>query len=85
MASRATRTRIRGDSNLFQRLRLCQSQKVGYRTRQEALDQAEQMMAADHVQPGCHITPYACQDCGAWHVANRRIVPVPGQRARRRQ
>jgi hypothetical protein len=54
--------------------RRCDSQKVGWCTRAEALDAAEIMMVNGHVNPGCHITPYLCQRCGEWHVANKRIV-----------
>lgn len=50
--------------------------KCGYRSRAEALDIAESMMLQSVVMPGCHITPYHCDDCGWWHVYNRKIVFV---------
>jgi len=60
----------------------CESHKVTYRTKADALDAAEALMLADRVSPGCHITPYLCQDCGHWHVWNRVIVYLgPQQRA----
>jgi hypothetical protein len=31
-------------------------------------------MMAGRVDPGCHITPYLCDDCRRWHTRNRRIV-----------
>jgi hypothetical protein len=71
MASRPTRQRVNLQSGGFRR---CISQKVGFRSRAQALDAAERMMDAGRVRPGCHITPYACDDCGEWHVANRVIV-----------
>lgn len=61
----------------------CPSQKVGYPTKDEALTQAEVQMERGAVNPGCHITPYPCDECGEWHVANRVIVPV-GRRWRPR-
>ena len=54
----------------------CETQKICHETKEAALDVAEMMMLQDKVEPGCHITPYECADCGFWHVANRRIVPV---------
>lgn len=60
----------------------CESRKVGYATYDRALDVAELMMEKGEVNPGCHITPYACDDCGEWHVANRVIVPI-GRKWRR--
>jgi len=72
MASYPTRLRVSLRSMGFRR---CESQKVGYATRAEALIAAERTMDAGQVKPGCHITPYECQDCGEWHVANRVIVP----------
>lgn len=55
---------------------------MGYATYDRALDVAELMMEKGEVNPGCHITPYACDDCGEWHVANRVIVPI-GRKWRR--
>jgi hypothetical protein len=70
MASKATRLHVRVD-----RLsRKCETLKIGYLTRAEALDACEAQMAADRVSPGCHIMPYQCASCGAWHTRNQRIV-----------
>lgn len=60
--------------------RWCESWKVSYANREAALDGAERGMEVGAVSPGCHLTPYACEDCGRWHVANRRIVPVRRRR-----
>lgn len=57
----------------------CESQKIGYATRADALDAAEHTMDAGRVKPGCHIMPYLCDRCGEWHVANQIIVPIPRQ------
>lgn len=54
--------------------------KTSWRTHAEALDAAEAMMEHGRVRPGCHITPYECLECRRWHVANKVIVPLPGQR-----
>jgi hypothetical protein len=54
--------------------RKCESLKIGYDTRAEALEACEAQMLADLVDPGCHIMPYACELCGAWHTRNQRIV-----------
>lgn len=79
MASRATRLHL----NVHQAIR-CDSQKVGFCSRAEALEAAENLMQQGRVMPGCHITPYECNRCGQWHVANRRIVvnlpPFPPNR-----
>ena len=79
MASRPTRQRLTPDFPY----RCPASQKACFRTKAEALDSAERMMERGHVRPGCHITPYLCQECREWHVANRVIVPLgsnrPGQ------
>lgn len=74
MASRPTRLHIDGQRDAF---RKCASQKVGYATFDEALSGAEWLMEQGRVDPGCHITPYPCADCGEWHVANRRVVWRP--------
>ena len=73
MGSSPTRRHVRVTDPGFRR---CESQKVGYRTRSEALDGAEQSMLRDKVRPGCHLTPYRCDRCGEWHIANRVIVKV---------
>jgi hypothetical protein len=52
----------------------CDSHKMGYRSKEEALSNAEAVMAEGHVKPGCHITPYRCDRCGDWHLFNRRII-----------
>jgi len=71
MASQKTRQRVDQRAIGFRR---CTTQKVGYRTHDEALDAAELMMQKGLVRPGCHITPYQCDKCSEWHVANRVIV-----------
>ena len=71
MASRQTRGKV----DLL-RMRRCASGKVGWVTRDEALDAAELMMLNGHVEAGCHIMPYQCETCRQWHIGNRRIVPV---------
>ncbi len=70
MASRPTRQHI----DVARMIVKCETMKVGYETRAEALDGAESGMDAGKVDPGCHLTPYACELCGEWHVRNRRIV-----------
>lgn len=70
MASSQTRLRVRRAT------RRCESYKVSYPTHDEALDAAERMMDRGLVKPGCHITPYQCDRCRQWHVANRVIVWV---------
>lgn len=57
----------------------CASQKTCYPTKADALDGAEAMMDKGMVWPGCHITPYECEECGLWHVWNKVIVR-PGTR-----
>lgn len=71
MASSPTRQSIDCEHGRFAR---CTSVKIGYTTRELALDAAEEMMQADMVKRGCHITPYLCDDCHEWHVYNRLIV-----------
>ena len=71
MASYATRFHVDPRSSWFRR---CETQKVGYPTYEAALDIAERMMDVGKVRPGCHITPYLCDACGEYHVANRVIV-----------
>jgi len=71
MASTPTRQRVRLIAGGF---RKCESEKIGYATKEEALRAAERMMDAGKVKPGCHITPYPCDRCSEWHVSNRRIV-----------
>lgn len=73
MASSPTRQRINIASSEFRR---CESQKVGFATYDAALFAAERMMEANKVKPCCHITPYLCDRCGEFHVANRVIVPM---------
>ena len=48
--------------------------KTAYATRAEALDACEAQMDAGRAQPGCHIMPYRCDRCGAWHTRQQRIV-----------
>lgn len=73
MASSPTRLKVDLDT-----MRACETQKVCFRTRAEALDAAERLMHLGRVTPGCHITPYECDRCGRWHVRNRVIVALPG-------
>ena len=66
-----------------QRLRrTCETQKVCFDTREEALDAAEDQMREGRVSPGCHLTPYLCNECNRHHIWNSPIVPVPGTRWR---
>lgn len=58
------------------RVTRCPSMKIGWATYALALDTAELMMLEGKVNPGCHITPYQCDECDEWHVANRVIVPI---------
>jgi hypothetical protein len=62
--------------------RRCESQKVCFASKAEALEAAEDMMQRGKVNPGCHIMPYACDQCGSWHVRNQVIVQI-GRRWRR--
>lgn len=71
MGRRSTRQRVNLNSSAFRR---CPSQKAGFATKALALDAAERMMDQGKVRPGCHITPYPCEQCPEWHVANRIIV-----------
>lgn len=73
MASSSTRLHV---PIAHRHLRKCPSEKIGYPHKGAALDAAEVMMRQDRVNPGCHITPYSCDECGEWHVRNRRIVAV---------
>lgn len=77
MASSPTRQRVDLRSSGFRR---CDSQKVGYDTYEAALAAAELMMAAGKVKPGCHITPYECEDCDEWHLGNKVIVVLSRSR-----
>lgn len=52
----------------------CDSRKISYRDKEAALDAAERLMDEGRVQPGCHLTPYLCEECQSWHIANRKIV-----------
>lgn len=70
MASTPTRNHL----DLTRLRRRCETFKVTYETRQDALEGAERGMEAGSVDPGCHLTPYLCERCGHWHVRNRRIV-----------
>ena len=56
----------------------CESQKIGYASKEAALGGAEASMLKGLVQPGCHLTPYLCVQCDEWHLFNRRIVRVSG-------
>lgn len=73
MASRQTRGNI-PISHVH--LLRCATLKRGYLTKAQALNVAESMMENGEVYPGCHITPYLCDACREWHVANRVIVKV---------
>ena len=81
MASHPTRLRLP-----VSRLAVtCESLKVSYITYDAAWDAAERAMDKGLVEPGCHLTPYRCEQCGTWHVRNRRIVWPAGTRPRRRK
>jgi hypothetical protein len=54
--------------------RRCESLKIGYATRVEALDACEAQMLAGRVDVGSHVMPYQCEQCGAWHTRNQRVV-----------
>jgi len=70
MGSTATRKRIDP-----RRLEVkCETHKIGYATRDAALDACEGQMTRGSVEPGCHIEPYRCDSCGDWHTRNRRIT-----------
>ena len=73
MASQPTRQKLDPD-RIHRR---CESQKVCHRTRADALDAAESQMERGEVEPGCHLMPYECPQCGYWHLGNQRIVWVP--------
>ena len=55
----------------------CVTFKMGYASREDALDGCERSMDQGLVSPGCHLMPYACDQCGEWHIRNVRIVQVP--------
>lgn len=73
MASRPSRQKVH---LRFLGARRCVSEKVGYDSYEAALQAAELMMLQDKAAPGCHITPYRCQECPEWHVYTKRIVQV---------
>lgn len=73
MASRPTRRHF----DVARLSRKCGTHKVGYQDKAQALEGAERGMLAGRVDPGCHLTPYRCGECGEWHVRNRRIVDLP--------
>ena len=74
MASRPTRKRIGANDVIASHG--CPTGKVTHLTKAAAFETAEWMMQNDQVEPGCHLTPVDCIECGLWHVANRRIVPL---------
>jgi len=74
VATKSTRLRINVDKVLLSR---CDSRKAGFATHREALDHAECLMELGRVFPGCHLSPYLCQDCGQFHIHNRRIIFPP--------
>lgn len=80
MASRPTRQHLRGD----QIGRRCETFKLGFSTREEALTGCEQAMEKGLVSPGCHLMPYLCDRCGEWHMKNQQIVPVAPEDISRR-
>lgn len=61
--------------------RRCESAKVCFPDKEHALTASEQQMAQGRVLPGCHLTPYRCDRCSYWHLANKIIVPM-GRHAR---
>ena len=79
MASTPTRQRVRLDRQGFRR---CSSEKVGYPSYDAAYNVAEPMMLQGKVHPGCHLTPYECDECEEWHVGNRVIVSIGRRRSK---
>jgi len=80
MASRATRQHLRVDRLAVR----CESFKVSYDSRAEALHNAEQQMIAGRVARGSHIVPYLCDRCGRWHLTNEHVISVPSEDVSRR-
>lgn len=70
MASSPTRRALDLRRFTFSR---CASRKTSYPDKGAALDAAERLMDEGRVYPGCHLTPYLCEDCRTWHIGNRRI------------
>ena len=56
--------------------RRCETLKICYLTKADALDAVEGQMLQGRVSPGCHLMPYECDQCRYWHIANRQIVAV---------
>ncbi len=54
--------------------RVCETGKVCHESYAQAFLHAERGMTLGRVDPGCHLTPYRCHHCQAWHVGNRKIV-----------
>jgi len=71
MASRRTRLRLNHHRILkTQTSQLCVSGKIQYVSREEAFAAVEPSMLAGMVKPCCHLKPYKCDLCTAWHLAN---------------
>lgn len=70
MASSPTRQHL----DLVRVTRRCESQKVCFLDYAEAHTAAERLMDLGKVLPGCHISPYECDRCSYWHVANKKVV-----------
>lgn len=54
--------------------RVCPSGKDCFDSRDEAHTVAERLMDLGKVNRGCHVMPYRCVDCGAWHVGNQVVT-----------
>ena len=74
----STQTRARLDPR---RVVTCRSGKRSYDTYADAFDAAELQMLRGIVKPGCHITPYQCEDCRRFHLCNRVIVYLGPRRS----
>ena len=77
------RQRVRQRINVARLERRCITLKICHETRDAALAAAELQMLAGRVEPGCHLTPYLCDECHRWHLRNRQIVPVLRDPSRR--
>lgn len=55
-------------------VRTCATGKVCHESMAEARIAAERAMEAGEVDPGCHVEPFLCSSCHAYHTGNRRIV-----------
>lgn len=56
--------------------RRCESQKLCYVTKSEALDAAEMQMLRGAVRVGCHVVPFQCERCAYWHLRNKVLIRI---------